>query len=67
MRAANHVQAYQRKIAHAFKKLVKPRQLQKGDLVLKILRSLVGDPKGKFKPSWSGPYVIRELTLKGAA
>ncbi|RVW63381.1 hypothetical protein CK203_060588 [Vitis vinifera] len=67
LRAANHVQAYQRKIAHAFKKLVKPRQLQKGDLVLKILRSLVGDPKGKFKPSWSGPYVIRELTLKGAA
>ncbi|KAL6323703.1 hypothetical protein AAG906_002171 [Vitis piasezkii] len=28
---------------------------------------LIGDPRGKFKPSWSGPYVIRELTPKGAA
>ena len=46
---------------------VKPRPLQKGDLVLRILRGLVGDPRGKFKPSWSRPYVIRELTLEGAA
>ncbi|RVW29917.1 hypothetical protein CK203_112174 [Vitis vinifera] len=36
-------------------------------LVLRILRGLIGDPRGKFRPSWSGPYVIRELTPKGAA
>ncbi|RVW60925.1 Retrovirus-related Pol polyprotein from transposon 17.6 [Vitis vinifera] len=34
LRAADHVQAYQRKMARAFKKRVKPRPLQKGDLVL---------------------------------
>nr|CAN79110.1 hypothetical protein VITISV_001311 [Vitis vinifera] len=67
LRAADHVQAYQRKMARAFKKRVKPRPLQKGDLVLRILRGLIGDPKGKFRPSWSGPYVIRELTPEGAA
>ncbi|RVW18916.1 Retrovirus-related Pol polyprotein from transposon 17.6 [Vitis vinifera] len=50
-----------------FKKRVKPRPLQKGDLVLRILRGLIGDPRGKFRPSWSGPYVIRELTPEGAA
>ncbi|RVW13629.1 Pol polyprotein [Vitis vinifera] len=33
LRAADHVQAYQRKMARAFKKRVKPRPLQKGDLV----------------------------------
>ncbi|RVW90158.1 hypothetical protein CK203_041953 [Vitis vinifera] len=44
----------------------KPRPLQKGDLVLRILRGLIGDPRGKFRPSWSGPYVIRELTPEGA-
>ena len=38
-----------------------------GDLVLRILRGLVGDPRGKFRPSWNGPYVIRELTPKGVA
>ena len=54
-------------MACAFKKRVKPRPLQNGDLVLRILRGLVGDPRKKLRPSWSGPYVIRELTLKGVA
>ena len=58
LRAADHVQAYQRKMARAFKKRVKPRPLQKGDLVLRILRGLIGDPRGKFRPSWSGPYMV---------
>ncbi|RVX10135.1 hypothetical protein VitviT2T_003772 [Vitis vinifera] len=67
LRAADHVQAYQRKMAHAFRKRVKPRPLYKGDLVLRMLRGLIGDPRRKFKPNWSGPYVIRELTPEGAA
>ncbi|RVW80587.1 hypothetical protein CK203_051217 [Vitis vinifera] len=54
-------------MAHAFKKRVKPRPFQKRDLVLRILRGLVGDPRRKFRPSLSGPYVIRELTPEGAA
>ena len=41
LRAANHVQAYQRKIAHAFRKRIKPRKFQKGDLVLRALRELI--------------------------
>ncbi|RVW93787.1 hypothetical protein CK203_043361 [Vitis vinifera] len=32
-----------------------------------MLRGLIGDPRGKFKPNWSGPYVIQELTPEGAA
>ena len=51
----------------AFKKGVKPRPLQRGDLVLRVLRALAGDLRGKFRPTWSGPYIIRELTLEGAA
>ena len=58
LRASDHVQAYQRNMVHAFRKRVKPRPLQKGNLVLRILRGLIGDPRGKFIPSWSGPYVI---------
>ena len=67
LRAADHVQAYQRKMTRAFRKRVKPRKFQKGDLVLKVLRGLINDPRGKFKPNWSGPYVIRDLTQEGAA
>ena len=67
LRAVNHVQAYQRKMTRAFRKRVKPRKFQKGDLVLKVLRRLISDPRGKFRPTWSGPYVIRDLTREGAA
>ena len=49
LRAADHVQAYQRKMARAFKKRVKPRPLQRGDLVLRVLSGLAGDPRGKFQ------------------
>ncbi|KAL6315203.1 hypothetical protein AAG906_037435 [Vitis piasezkii] len=59
--------AYQRKMARAFKKRVKPRPLHVGDLVLKVIRGLIRDPRGKFRPNWSGPYFIRELTPEGAA
>ena len=55
LRAVDHIQAYQRKMAHAFKKRVKPRPLQRGDLVLRVLRGLVTDPREKFRPNWSGP------------
>ncbi|KAL6346184.1 hypothetical protein AAG906_027924 [Vitis piasezkii] len=41
LRAADHVRAYQRKMARAFKK--------------------------RFRPNWSGPYFIRELTPEGAS
>ena len=51
----------------AFRKMVKPRKFQKGDLVLKVLRGLINDSRGKFRPNWSGPYVIRDLTQEGAA
>ena len=67
LRAADHVQAYQRKMTRAFRKRVKPRKFQKGNLVLKVLRGLINDPKGKFRPNWRGPYVIRDLTQEGAA
>ena len=36
-------------------------------MVLKVIRGLIRDPREKFRPNWSGPYFIRELTLEGAA
>ena len=54
-------------MTRAFSKRVKPRKFQKGDLVLKVQRGLINDPRGKFRPSWSVPYVIRDLTREGAS
>ena len=53
-------------MTRAFRKRVKPRKFKKGDLVLKVLRGLIDDPRGKFRPTWSGLYVIRDLTQEGA-
>ena len=54
-------------MTYVFRKRVKPRRFQKGDLVLKVLRGLTSDPRGKFRPTWSGTYVIQDLTREGAA
>ena len=62
LRAADHVQAYHMKMTRAFRKRVKPGKFQKGDLVFKVFRGLINDPRGKFRPTWSRPYVIRDLT-----
>ncbi|RVW63884.1 Transposon Ty3-I Gag-Pol polyprotein [Vitis vinifera] len=46
LRVMDHVQAYEKKMARAFRRSIKPRPLHKGDLVLSMLRGLIGDPKG---------------------
>ncbi|RVW61501.1 hypothetical protein CK203_065962 [Vitis vinifera] len=60
-------EAYKRKMARAFRRRVKPRKFQKGDQVLRALRGLISDLRGKFRPTWSEPYVIRDLTRDGVA
>ena len=66
LRAAYHVQVYQRKMAGVFRRRVMPRKFHKGDLVLRALKGLISHPRGKFRPTWSGSYVIRDLTREGA-
>ena len=34
---------------------------------MRVIKGLIRDPRGKFRPSWSESYFIRELTLEGAA
>ena len=65
-RAQYHAQGYQKRIAIAFNKKVKPRNLQRGDLVLKVLRDETFDPRGKMKPRWFGPFIIKEIMTGGA-
>ena len=65
--ALSHVRGYQKRIACAFNKKVHPRKLAKGNLVLKKLRVPVFDPRGKFKPNWVSPYIIKKALFGGAA
>ncbi|KAL7243684.1 hypothetical protein ACSBR1_015989 [Camellia fascicularis] len=35
-------------------------------MVLKDNRALIHDPKGKFKPNWTSPYIIKSIWSKRA-
>ena len=45
---------------------MKPRNLKEEDLVLKVLRDETFDPRGKMKPRWFGPFIIKKIMLGGA-
>ena len=35
-------------------------------MVLKALRKTVLDPRGKFRPNWTGPYNMKKILTRGA-
>ena len=65
-RAQYHAQGYQKRIVKAFNKKVKLRNLKEGNLVLKVLKDETFDPRGKMKPIWSGPFIIKKIMSGGA-
>ena len=67
MKAMYHSQLYQKRIARAYNKKIKPRKIKERDLVLKLTRPIMIDPRCKFKPNWEGPYLAKKLFFKGAA
>ena len=50
----------------AFKKKVKPRVFQVGDLVIKRIILPQGDPRGKWTPTYEGPFVVKTVFSGGA-
>ena len=65
-RAQYHAQGYQKRIVKAFNKKVKPRNLKEGDLVIKVLRDKSFGLKGKMKPRWFEPFIIKKILSGGA-
>ena len=65
-RAQYHAQGYEKRIARAFNKKVKLRNLKERDLVLKVPRDETFDPRGKMKPRWSRPFIIKKIMFGGA-
>ena len=65
MDALFYTQIYQRMIARAFNKKVKPGKIKAGDMVLKQSKAIVFDPRGKFRPNWEGPYLVKTILSKG--
>lgn len=51
LKAMCHSQLYQKRIAWAYNKKIKPGKIKESDLVLKLTRPIMTDPRGKFKPN----------------
>ena len=66
-KAQYHAQGYQKRIARAFNKKVKLKNLREGDLVLEVLRDETFDLRGKMKPRWFGPFIIKKIMFRGAS
>ena len=62
-----YIQLYQRRIARAYSKRIKPGKIKECDLVLKHMKPLLTDPRRKFKPNWKGLYLLKNIFLKGVA
>ena len=61
-----HGQLYQHRIEQAFNKKVRPKVFEEGDLVLKKYNQAMPDHRGKFAPTYEGPYVVKKAFSGGA-
>ena len=61
-----HGQIYQKRIIKAFNKKIKPRVYQAGDLVIKCIILPQSDPRGKWTPTYEGPFVDKIIFSGGA-
>ena len=65
--AYRNLQSYQAKMVRAYGKLVHERTFMKGDLVMVKKKDVMANKaKGKFAPSWVGPYVVDKVYEGGA-
>ena len=61
-----HGQLYQQRMARAFNKKVRPREVQVGDLVLRKILKINPDSRGKFVPKYEGPYIVKKVFSGGS-
>ena len=64
-----HGQTYQKCMIKAFNKKIKHQVYQvyqAGDLVIKSIILPQGDPRGKWTPTYKGPFVIKKIFSGGA-
>ncbi|KAK8505743.1 hypothetical protein V6N12_024726 [Hibiscus sabdariffa] len=66
LKAIQHGMIYQKRMMGAYDKRVHPREFQEGDLVLKRPSIMQKDPRGKWKPNWEGPDVVKNAFSGGA-
>ena len=66
MTVMRYRQLYQCRMERAFNEMVRPRVFEEGDLVLKKFNQAMPDYRGKFSPTYEGPYMVKKTFTGGA-
>ena len=61
-----HGQLYQKRMARAYNRTVRPRRFKVGQLVLKRILPHQIEAKGKFSPNWQGLFIVKKVLPNGA-
>ncbi|PHU00121.1 Golgin candidate 5 [Capsicum chinense] len=61
-----HGQLYQKRMARAYNKKVRPRRFEVGQSVLKRVLPHQVKAKGNFSPNWQGPFIVKRVLPNGA-
>ena len=61
-----HQQLYQRRMAKAYDRKVRPREFKEGDLVLQKILPLPSEDRSKWASNYEGPYVVKKAFSRGA-
>ena len=61
------IASYHRRLANLYKRLVKPRMFQLGDLVLrKVFENTADSSTEKFQLNWEGSYIVTRAGESGS-
>ena len=60
-----HGQMYQKHMIKDFNKKIRPRLYQVGDLVIKHFILPQGDPRGRWTPTYEGPFIVNKVFYGG--
>ncbi|XP_006586475.1 uncharacterized protein LOC114424068 [Glycine soja] len=64
--AMSHERFYQKWVKNAFDKKVRSCRFSEGDLVLKKVSQALKDNRGKWTPSYEGPFIVKKAFSRGA-
>ncbi|XP_070017089.1 uncharacterized protein [Nicotiana sylvestris] len=64
--AVCHGQLYQKRMARAYNKKVRPQKFEVGQMVLKRILPHQAEAKGKFSPNWQGAFIVTRVLPNGA-
>ena len=68
LQVLDHIMIQKKKVARAYKKRVRRKSIQEGELVWKVVLPIDAKDRelGKWSPKWEGPFKVHQILLENA-